>query len=331
MAGARCRAVERTVTVAIPGTVLVTGVSGQVGSAMVQQLASIAPNVKVIAPSRSELNLQDAGSIRDCIRRVRPRWIISCAAYTAVDAAENNPEAAFAANGEAPGVLAEEAARCGGSLIHLSTDYVFDGSGTRPWVETDATGPRNVYGASKLAGEAAIAAVAANTGLPYATLRTSWVYSGNGKNFVRTMLRLLSTRTEPLRIVADQHGAPTSAADLAGAITSILRFAEERAEGSPVASVFDDLSGLYHCAGDGETTWAGLAGEVRESLLRRGYHPPEILPVPTSEYPTPAARPLNSRLNCGKLATVFGIRLPHWSISVKEALNQLAAADLPTA
>ena len=318
-------------TLAIPGTVLVTGVSGQVGSAMVQRLASTAPDVQVVAPGRSELDLSDAGSIRACVRRAKPRWIISCAAYTAVDAAESDRATAFAVNGEAPGILAEEAARCGGGLIHLSTDYVFDGSGTRPWVETDETGPRNVYGASKRAGEAAIAAVAANTGLPYAVLRTSWVYSAGGKNFVRTMLRLLSTRTEPLRIVADQHGAPTSAAELAGAVAGILRFAEERAGGLPVASAFDGLSGLYHCAGEGETTWAGLAGAVREFLRRRGHRPPEIIPVPTAEYPTPAVRPLNSRLNCAKLSAMFDIRLPHWSVSVDEALHHLAAADLPTA
>ena len=330
MAGARCRAVECTLTLEIPGAVLVTGVSGQVGLAVAQRLAAIAPHVKLFTPTRAELNLQDPASIRACVQGAKPRWIVSCAAYTAVDAAESDREAAFAANGEAPGVLAEEATACGAGLIHLSTDYVFEGSGTRPWVETDATGPHNVYGASKLAGEAAVAAIAADTGLPYAILRTSWVYSGGGKNFVRTMLRLLSSRTEPLRIVADQHGAPTSAADLAAAITGIVQTAEERAEGSPVASAFGDLSGLYHCAGAGETTWAGLANAVREYLQQHGFQPPEIIPVPTSAYPTPAARPLNSRLDCGKLAANFGIRMPLWSDSVGAALNQLAATDLPT-
>ena len=336
MACARRRAVERTLilpipgTVEIPGKVLVTGVSGQVGLAVAQLFAASAPHVSVVTPTRAELNLQAPASIRACVQQVKPRWIVSCAAYTAVDAAEGDRETAFAVNGTAPGVLAEEAATCGAGLIHLSTDYVFEGGGTRPWVETDATGPRNVYGASKLAGEAAIAAVAANTGLSYAILRTSWVYSGGGKNFVRTMLRLLSTRTEAMRIVADQYGAPTSAADLAEAITAIIQYAEGQADGAHVASGFGKLSGLYHCAGTGETTWAGLANAVREYLRQRGFQPPEIIPVPTSEYPTPAARPLNSRLNCDKLAANFGIRLPHWEVSVGEALNQLAATDLPT-
>lgn len=317
-------------TVEVPGTVLVTGVSGQVGSAVSHLLASTAPHVRVVTPTRADLNLQDPGSIRACVQRAAPRWIISCAAYTAVDAAETDRDTAYAVNGEAPGLLAEGAAACGAGLIHLSTDYVFDGSGTRPWVETDATGPRNVYGASKLAGEAAIAAVAAKTGLPYAILRTSWVYSGGGRNFVRTMLRLLSTRTEPLRIVGDQHGGPTSAADLAAAILVIIQSAEERAKGAPLASAFGDLSGVYHCAGTGEATWAELAVAVRDDLRQRGYQPPEIIPILTSEYPTPAVRPMNSRLNCDRLAATFGIRLPHWSASLGDALGKLAATDLPS-
>jgi dTDP-4-dehydrorhamnose reductase len=330
MAGPRRDSVERTLSLETPGTVLITGVSGQVGLAVAQRLTAIAPHVSVATPTRAELDLQNPASIRAYVQRVMPRWIVSCAAYTAVDAAEGDRETAFAVNGVAPGVLAEAAAACAAGLIHLSTDYVFDGGGTRPWIETDATGPRNVYGASKLAGEAAIAAVVADTGMPYVILRTSWVYSAGGKNFVRTMLRLLSTRTEPLRIVADQHGAPTSAADLATAIMGIFQCAERQADGAPLASSFGECSGLYHCAGTGETTWAGLANVVREYLLQRGFQAPEIIPVPTSAYPTTAVRPLNSRLNCGKLAANFGIRLPLWTDSVAEALHQLAATDLPT-
>ena len=316
-------------TVDVPGPMLVTGVSGQVGAAVRDLLSLTAPHVRLVTPGRAELDLQDAGSIRRCVQHNQPRWIISCAAYTAVDAAESDPGTAFAVNGKAPEVLAREAAACGAGLIHLSTDYVFDGTGTRPWVETDSTGPRNVYGASKLAGEAAITAAAAETGLPYLILRTSWVYSGAGKNFVRTMLRLLAALTEPLRIVADQHGSPTSAAGLAEAIARVVQFAEERAAGAELAASFAGLSGVYHCAGTGETTWAGLAGAVREYLQQRGLEPPDILPVLTSEYPTAAARPLNSRLDCGKLAAVFGIRLPHWRVSTGEALRHLAATDLP--
>ena len=311
------------------GTVLVTGVSGQVGSAIAQRLTWTAPQTRVVTPLRTGLNLHDPQSIRACVQQVRPRWIISCAAYTAVDAAENDRDVAFAVNGVAPGVLAEEAAACGAGLIHFSTDYVFDGSGNLPWVETDPAGPRNVYGASKLAGEQAIAAVAAKADLPYAILRTSWVYSGGGKNFVRTMLRLLSTRTEPLRIVGDQHGGPTYAEDLATTVISVMQFAEEQAGGLPPSVGLGGASGVYHCSGAGETTWAGLADAVREYLQARGFQPPDIIPVPSSEYPTPAARPLNSRLNCGRLAASFGIRLPQWKSSVEEALRQLAATDLP--
>ncbi len=308
------------------GPVLITGATGQVGSALVRLLSRETPEIAIAAPPRSALDLLDPESVRSAVRSIKPRWVISCAAYTAVDAAETDCDAAFAINATAPGILAEEASAAGAALIHVSTDYVFDGSGTRPWVETDRTGPLGVYGASKLAGEQAIAAVAAATGLPHVILRTSWVYSGSGKNFVRTMLRLLSTRTEPLRVVADQHGSPTSAPDLAVAIQSILRFTEDRASGGSLAQA---LSGVYHCAGTGETTWAGLAEMVREFLrVHRGVEPAEIIPVPTADYRTPAARPLNSRLNCGKLAETFGVRLPHWRTSVGEALQELAESDL---
>jgi dTDP-4-dehydrorhamnose reductase len=277
------------------------------------------------------MELSDPESIREYVRSVAPRWIVSSAAYTAVDAAESDRDAAFAANAIAPGVLAEEAAALGAGIVHLSTDYVFPGTGTRPWVETDATDPQNVYGASKLAGEQAIAAVAERTGsLPWFVLRTSWVYSGGGKNFVRTMLRLLSTRTDPLRVVGDQNGSPTAAADLADVILALMLNCEEVAKDGTLAGSPTNLSGVYHCAGTGETTWAGLAEAVREYLIQRhGMNPPEIIPVPSSEYATPAARPLNSRMNCGKLATNFGIILPHWRTSVTEALRDLAETDLP--
>lgn len=309
-------------TVATQGPILITGGSGQVGSALVRLFAESARKVSVASPSRAQMNLSSPESIRAYVRKVAPRWIVSSAAYTAVDAAEIDHEAAFAANAIAPGVLAEEAAAVGAGLIHLSTDYVFDGTGTRPWVETDVTGPRNVYGASKLAGEQAIAA----TGAPHLILRTSWVYSSGGKNFVRTMLRLLASRVDPLRIVGDQHGGPTSAADLATAIASLIESSDARSK-SP-ADALESFSGIYHCAGTGETTWAGLAGAVRDFLEERGLHPPEIIPVPSSEYPTPAARPLNSRLNCSKLYANFGIEMPNWEDSVRTACEHLAATEL---
>ncbi|SEB66818.1 dTDP-4-dehydrorhamnose reductase [Terriglobus roseus] len=319
-----------------------------------QRLSTTRKDIVVAAPTHSQMDLSNPDSIRAYVRATAPRWIVSCAAYTAVDAAETDREAAFAANATAPGILAEEAALLGAGLVHLSTDYVFPGDGTRPWVETDATAPPNVYGASKLAGEQAIEAVAARTGtLPWFVLRTSWVYSGGGKNFVRTMLRLLSTKTDPLRVVADQHGAPTAATDLADAILALMLLCEDTAcltetgenskargkeikadttvELPPLMPALGALSGIYHCAGTGETTWAGLAEAVREFLISsHGMTPPEIIPVPSSVYPTPAARPLNSRMDCSKLANNFGIRLPHWRQSVADALQVLAATDLPS-
>lgn len=334
---------------------MITGTSGQVGSALLQRLTSTRKDIAVAVPTRAQMDLSDPDSIRAYVRSVSPRWIVSCAAYTAVDAAETDREAAYAANATAPGILAEEAAAVGAGIVHLSTDYVFPGDGTQPWVETDATAPPNVYGASKLAGEEAIAAIAARTGtLPWFVLRTSWVYSGGGKNFVRTMLRLLSTKNDPLRVVADQHGAPTAAADLADAILAVMLMGEDQAaeaetgvnskavgkeikahravEVPPLMPALAGLSGVYHCAGTGDTTWAGLAGAVREFLVAEcGLTPPGIIPVPSSTYPTPATRPLNSRLNCSKLADNFGIRLPHWRQSVAEALRELAATDLPAA
>lgn len=312
--------------------VLITGASGQVGAAVARLFTQELPGVELVLPTRTELDLERPDSVRAAVRIAEPRWIVSCGAYTGVDAAESHPEAAHAANAVAPGVLADEGARNGAGLIHFSTDYVFNGSGQRPWLETDPTGPLNVYGSSKLLGEEAIAAAMGSTALPWAVLRTSWVYSGGGKNFVRTMLRLLSTRTQPLRIVDDQHGAPTAAADLAAAALAIVRQGEA---GSPDASLTGALlgrTGVYHCAGTGETTWAGLAGAVREYLcLQHGLEPPAIVPVTTADYPTPAERPLNSRLNCNKLATNFGVRLPHWRSSVADALRELTAIDLQPA
>jgi dTDP-4-dehydrorhamnose reductase len=299
------------------------------------------------------MDLAKPESIRAYVREIGPRWIVSCAAYTAVDAAETERDAAFAANAIAPRILAEEAAALGAGIVHLSTDYVFPGGGTRPWVETDPTDPKNVYGASKLAGEQAIADVATDSGmLPWFVLRTSWVYSGGGKNFVRTMLRLLSTKTTPLRVVADQHGSPTAAIDIADAMLAVMLMGEDLAsraatgenskavvremkagvpvELPPLMPALSELIGIYHCTGTGETTWAGLAEAVRDSLSSEyGMHPPEIIPVPSAEYPTPAQRPLNSRLDCTRLATNFGIRLPHWRESVSDAIRELATTDLP--
>lgn len=308
--------------------VLITGGTGQVGGAAVRLLADEMPDVECFAPRRMELDLANANSIRAYVQGVQPRWIISCGAYTAVDAAESDRDAAFAANAVAPTVLAEEAATLNAGLIHFSTDYVFDGTGERPWVETDATGPLNVYGASKLQGEQMIAAVGRAHALPWVVLRTSWVYSSGGKNFVRTILQLLSSQPGTLRIVGDQYGAPTAAADLAKAALQVLHRGEKEAGEGTLAHALRGACGVYHCASTGETTWAGLAEAVREYLRLHGYHPPEILPIATEQYPTPARRPLNSRLNCDKFAARFGARLPPWRTSLNEALRQLATLDL---
>ncbi len=309
---------------AVAGPILVTGGSGQVGSALVSLFNTLAPGSTIAAPTRAEMDLSSPESIRAYLRKTSPRWILSSAAYTAVDAAESDPDGAYAANAIAPGIMAEEAVALGSGLIHLSTDYVFDGSGSKPWSETDPTGPRNVYGASKLAGEQAIAA----SGVPHVILRTSWVYSGGGKNFVRTMLRLLSTRTGTLRVVGDQHGGPTAAADLAMAIHAIVKWSNARS--SSPAEALAGVSGVYHCAGRGVTTWAGLAGAVREFLKQEcNLNPPEILPVPSTEYPTPAVRPHNSRMDCTKLSSTFGVHMPEWEKSVAVACGELAAIDLP--
>lgn len=310
------------------GGVLITGATGQIGGALVEMVRQRFPDLPVFSPARSDMDLGEAASVQAYIQKVQPRWIVSSGAYTAVDAAESDREAAWAANATAPGVMAQEAARSGAVMIHLSTDYVFPGTGDRPWVETDATGPLNVYGASKLAGEQAIAA----SGAAHITLRTSWVYSDTGKNFVRTMLRLLTTRDTALRVVSDQHGAPTSAEDLAETVCAILGHIQHTADssGTPAAEVAHSVTGVYHCAGTGETTWAGLALAIRSYLAERGdVILPDIIPVPSSEYPVPAARPRNSRLNCGRLETVFGIVLPEWQSSLEKVLRRLTATATP--
>lgn len=312
--------------------VLVTGASGQVGAAVARLFAAALPGAELICPGRTALDLEQPESMRQVVRAAKPRWIVSCGAYTAVDAAESHREAAHAANAVAPGVLAAEATRCGAGLIHFSTDYVFDGSGQRPWVETDPTGPLNVYGATKLQGEQAVAAAYAATALPWAVLRTSWVYSSGGKNFVRTMLRLLSTRTELLRIVGDQCGAPTAAVDLAAAGLAMVQQAEAGSPDGTLRGALLGRTGIYHCAGTGETTWAGLADAIREYLrLQHGSEPVGIVPISTAGYPTPARRPLNSRLNCDRFHADFGVRLPHWRQSLAEALQELSMTDLQPA
>jgi len=303
--------------VSVSQSILITGSTGQIGG----ELAPLfAPFGQIHAPTRDQLDLSDSASIRSTIRFLRPRWIINPAAYTAVDKAESEPELAHAINAEAPRILGEEARKIGAAVIHFSTDYVFDGSGTTPRNESDPTNPLNVYGATKLAGEQALAATEA----AHIILRTSWVYGATGKNFLLTILRLAAQKPE-LKIVSDQHGAPTTSRDLARLAAHIVTHCETEASARRITlnSVIAPLAGVYHAAAQGETTWHGFASAALQ--LSKIPNPATLLPIPTAGYPTPARRPLNSRLNCDKLYRAFGFRLPPWQISLAAVLAELNA------
>jgi dTDP-4-dehydrorhamnose reductase len=298
---------------------LVTGEGGQVGEALRKTLA---PMGEVVIPTLAELDLTDTEATRRWVREVRPRWVVNAAAHTAVDRAESEPELAFAINAIAPEVLADEAKKIGAPVVHYSTDYVFDGSKATPWVETDAAGPLNVYGKSKLAGELAVS----GSGAAYFTFRTSWVYGATGNNFVRSILRLARER-EHLRIVADQHGAPTWSFELARLTAEVIGRVERLAEREKcsISEASLPLSGLYHATGSGETTWYGFATRAIAELQKRepGTKLATVEPIPTSEYPTAAKRPMNSRLDCSKLERSFGWRMPEWSDSLATVVGLL--------
>jgi dTDP-4-dehydrorhamnose reductase len=275
--------------------ILLTGANGQVGWELRRTLA---PLGELEAHGRAELDLRDAGRMREAVRASNADVIVNAAAYTAVDKAESEREAAFAVNAAAPGVLAEEAKRSGALLVHYSTDYVFDGAKPAPYVEEDEPNPINVYGASKLAGERAIAA----SGCRYLILRTSWVYGPRGANFYLTMLRLARERPE-LRVVDDQVGAPTSSLAIARATAQLLR---------------PGAHGLYHLSAAGRTSWCGFA---RAILGRAGIATP-VVAIRTEDYPAPARRPRNSRLDCSRLRADFGVALAPW----EEGLAEVNAA-----
>jgi dTDP-4-dehydrorhamnose reductase len=301
--------------------ILLTGSTGQVGGELLRTLGALG---EVVAPVRTTMDLSDTAndfrSLRDTIRSVRPRWIVNPAAYTAVDKAESEPELAYAVNRDAVRAIGEEAQRIGAGVIHFSTDYVFDGKGTAAYIETDVTGPVGVYGASKLAGEQ----VLESSGAAHLIFRTSWVYGAGGKNFLLTILRLARER-ELLKVVGDQHGAPTWSRDLAGMTAEVIRQCEARAGREDLAKVLADVGGVYHAAGRSETTWHGFAAEAvkqqreREPAIRFA----EIQAITTAEYPTPARRPENSRLNCGKLADRFGWTMMDWKQSLREVLSEV--------
>ncbi|TKC91792.1 dTDP-4-dehydrorhamnose reductase [Trinickia terrae] len=284
-------------------TILVTGTNGQVGFELVRALQGLGA---VVAADRTRLDLSDLDQLRVLIREVRPALIVNPAAYTAVDKAESEPDLAMRINGEAPGVLAEEAKRLGAALVHYSTDYVFNGEKDGAYVEEDATEPQNMYGRSKLAGEQAITAV----GVPHLIFRTSWVYGTRGKNFLLTMLRLGAERPE-LKVVADQFGAPTWSNTIA---TLTAHAVSQACSAEDSAQWWETHSGTYHLTASGSTSWHGFASAIFE--FAKLENRPDVLPISASEYPSPAKRPTNSRLAGDKLERVFGLRAPGW----KEAL-----------
>jgi dTDP-4-dehydrorhamnose reductase len=281
--------------------ILITGKNGQVGS----EFTRLSPTpADLVAVGREECDLSREQSIRDLVRRVQPAVIVNAAAYTAVDRAETERDLCFAINAAAPRVLAEEAAQLDALLIHYSTDYVFNGEKREPYLETDPISPVSVYGASKAAGEAAIAEVAGR----YLVLRTSWVYAAEGKNFLRTMLRLGAERSE-LRVVDDQVGAPTSAAAIAGATARLL----EQPSALP--------AGIYHMTAGGSTSWYGFAQAIFQSGALTT--PPQVQPIPSSGYPTPARRPANSVLANDKFTHAFGFRLASWQQQLQEVIAEM--------
>jgi len=297
--------------------VLVTGAGGQVGAQVALELHGIA---HVVAHDRTTLDLTHPDEIVARIRETRPDVIVNAAAYTAVDRAETDEELANTVNGVAPGIIAGEAKRAGALLVHFSTDYVFDGTADRPYVETDAVNPLGAYGRTKLAGEKAVAA----SGCAHVTLRTSWVYGPRGKNFLLTMLRLAATQPE-LRVVDDQRGAPTSSGQLARAVRELFTHGEARPIELADVALVKDAAGLYHASAAGETTWFGFAQEIFASRARTGraFTAPRVVPIATAEYPTPARRPAYSVLSSEKLAAGLAVRIPAWREGLAEALSAL--------
>jgi len=296
----------------VSGPVLITGGSGQLARALEEALNAAldqAPLGRAVRVGRPEFDFDRPETLAATLDRVRPALVINAAAYTAVDRAETEPEAAARANQSGPGLIARWCAAQGVPLIHVSTDYVFDGAKGAPYVETDAPNPTGVYGATKLAGEREVLA----SGARAVVLRTSWVYGASGKNFVLTMLNARA-KTDRLRVVADQIGCPTATPDLAAAILGVAARIE--------AGWREEYAGVFHAAGSGATSWHGLASAVFEEAARHGVTPPTVEPIATADWPTPAQRPADSRLDCGKLARVFGVTLPPWRDSLKAVIDR---------
>jgi len=294
--------------------ILLFGKGGQVGWELQRALAPLGELIALDFDTAGDLSgdFSQPEAVAATVRRVAPDLIVNAAAHTAVDKAESEADLARLINASTPGRIAQEAKALGAHLIHYSTDYVFDGSGDAPRDETAATGPLSVYGHTKLEGEQLIAA----SGATHLILRTSWVYAARGGNFAKTMLKLAKER-ERLTVIADQFGAPTGAELLADVSAHAARMLRARPE----------LSGLYHCVAAGETSWHGYATHVIERARAAGHAikvaPDAILPIPTSDYPTPATRPLNSRLDTRRLREVFGLVLPPWQQGVDRMLAEI--------
>jgi len=294
--------------------ILLLGCKGQVGWELQRSLAPLGDLLACDFDTPGELkaDFSDPTALAALVRRVQPQLIVNSAAHTAVDKAESEPDLARAINATAPGIIAREAAAAGALLVHYSTDYVFDGSGSSPRDEDAPTGPLSVYGRTKLEGEELIRA----SGCRHLILRTSWVYAARGGNFARTMLRLAAER-DSLRVIDDQIGAPTGAELLA----DVTAHAARRVLAEPA------LAGSYHCVAGGETNWFDYARFVIEWARAQGQSirvaPDAILPIPTRAYPTPATRPLNSRLATHKLQQAFGLTLPRWQVGVERMLTEI--------
>jgi dTDP-4-dehydrorhamnose reductase len=300
--------------------IVIVGRNGQLAWEANQRFQGLG---EVVCIGRPELDLKDIQSVRAEIRRTKPSVLVNTAAYTAVDQAECEPDVAMKINSEAPAAMAEEMKRLGGLFITYSTDYVFDGKKASPYNESDPTAPLNVYGASKLSGERAVEAV----GGSYLIFRTSWVYGARGKNFLKTILRLAAERPE-LRIVDDQVGAPTWSRDLADATRKIIEqlAAQSCSDKISIGEALGDRRGIYHMTAAGSVSWCGFATAILDEMKKRNLSKgtlANILPIPASEYPTPAARPQNSRLCNDKLKDTFGVTLPQWRTSLTAVMNEL--------
>ncbi|MEF2554266.1 dTDP-4-dehydrorhamnose reductase [Aurantimonas sp. A2-1-M11] len=292
--------------------VLVTGQCGQVAQSLSEFRSG---RVRYVTRGRPELDITDKASVERAIARFEPLLVVNPAAFTAVDKAESEPEQAYAVNDAGAGNVAAAAAAVGLPVIHVSTDYVFAGDKASPYTEADPTGPTGVYGSSKLAGEAAVA----QANPRHVILRTAWVFSPHGKNFAKTMLALAKDRGV-VSVVADQQGTPTYAPDIAAGIDAVVNAILDAPDG-------ESWRGVFHMVAQGETTWAGLAREVFARSAERGGQTAVVTPIATSEYPTPARRPANSRLSTEMFERVFGYALPTWQDGVRRWMKAMASAD----